>query len=422
MSIRPKIAPHSFLRNVLTLIFGTSIAQIIPIIASPLLTRLYTPEDFGVFAVFLALATMLASVANLRYELAIMLPEGDDEAFALCVLGFLISTFVSILSLLPIIAFNEGISRLLGNRDIARWLYLIPIYIFLSGLFNVLSYYNSRNKRYKDLAFANIAKSFFLVILQLGYTLFANGPGGLIIGQTFSVGASNAKLLRNALQNKNNKNLFSLAGLRRLAVRYKNFPLYSMPAIFANTLSNNIVSLLISSFYSISILGQYALVQRVMGMPMSLLGTSISQVYFQQATSEKNLTGTAANTFSYTLKKLFFFGTPLFIGFYFLAEPLFSFIFGEEWRSAGHYASILAPLFWSRFIVTTLSITNSIFEKQKLSLAWQFGLLILSSAIITVSYYSDSSFNTFLWLFSISISVYYLILLLILYRVSRGLL
>ena len=133
-------------RDVLALMSGSAIAQALPIAAAPILTRIYSPDDFGVAALFLAVATVMASVVNGRYELAIGLPESDDDAINIAALGVVIAVFASVLFLLLIAFFGTKIAILAGTQEVIPWLCLIPLSVLLTGIFNVLNYTNNRRR------------------------------------------------------------------------------------------------------------------------------------------------------------------------------------------------------------------------------------------------------------------------------------
>jgi O-antigen/teichoic acid export membrane protein len=399
---------------------GTTVAQAIPIAISPILTRIYSPEDFGVFALFMALTAIFGSIANGRYELAIMLPKKDEDAINIFALGFIITCVISLVLFILVILFNDYFTTLLANEEIRIWLYFVPLTVFLIGLFNILKFFNTRKKQYKDLAKATILKSIVLAIIQLSIGFIKQGASGLISGQIISQFFANTKLLQNIIKDKVLISKISKVKIIALAKRYKNFPKYSMWAILANSLSQNLTSILISSFYSVATLGFYSLVQRILGMPSSLIGSSIGQVFFQEATKEKQKTGCAVNSFNSTVKKLVMIGLPAFLVLFFIVEDLFAFVFGEEWRIAGTYATILIPLFFIRFVVSTVSITNSIFEKQKISLIWQLSLLFFSILSIYLSNKMNFEFLNFLYLFTFITFIHYIVLYYILKFVSKG--
>jgi len=412
-----KLKPKSeFTRNVLTLMTGTTIAQAIPIAISPILTRIYTPEDFGVFALFLAMVSILASIANGRYELAIMLPEKDEDAINIFALGFIITTFISCFLLVVIIMFHNDFLAIFNNKNIGVWLYFIPIAIFFTGLFNILNYFNNRKKNYKDLAKATVLKSIILAIVQLSIGFFKQGAGGLISGQLLSLLVANTKLLKNIIKDKMLISKISKQKIIAVAKRYKNFPKFSMWAILANTLSVQLTNILVSSFYSIATLGLYSLVQRVLSMPSSLIGSSIGKVFFQQATREKQKTGKVIKSFNNTVKKLILIGLPFFIVLFFIVEDLFAIVFSEEWRIAGVYAKILIPLFFIRFVSSSVSSILIVFEKQKAELIINILLLLSSICLINI----NDDFYMFLYQFVLLLSFEYISFLFYYFKLAKG--
>ena len=400
---------------------GTTIAQAIPIAITPILTRLYTPEDFGVLALFVAVTSILGSIANGRYELAIMLPEKDEEAINVAALGLLLALCFSIVLLIPAIFLNAQITNLLGNQEVWFWLYFVPFVVLMTGLFNVLNYLNTRKKNYKDLAKANVYKAAAMAAVQLGVSFIKTGATGLITGQILSQVVANCRLAKNTQQTYDLRQV-KKTEIIRLAKRYVDFPKFSMWAILFNRLAYSLPNILISIFYSIATLGFYSIAQRILGVPSALIGSSIGQVYFQEATKEKQETGRAVSTFKKTSKKLLMFSVLLFTPLYFLLPSVFVMVFGAEWRIAGEYGQIILPIFAMQFIAAALSQTNSIFEKQKISLAWQIGLLLISIGILIFSDSYSLSFDSFLSIYNLAVTFYYGLLFFILKKVSEGVL
>jgi len=262
-----RLKPKSeFGRHVLILMTGTTIAQAIPIAVSPILTRLYTPKDFGLFALFISITAVLGSIASARYELAIILPKKDGDAINIAALCLVIICVFSVVLLLIITVFNAQITNLLGNREISLWLYLTPLSVFLIGLFNTLKYYNNRIKNYKDIAKASIHKSLILATVQIVVGSVKPGVTGLIGASLASGFFANTKLLKNTIAN-NKLVVIKPLKVIALARRYRDFPKYSMWATLINTLSYNLVNVLISTAYNVATLGHYSLVQRVLGAP-----------------------------------------------------------------------------------------------------------------------------------------------------------
>ncbi len=409
-----------FSRNVVTLMTGTAIAQAIPIAISPILTRLYAPEDFGVFALFISISSIAGSIINGRYELAIMLPKKDEDAINIFVLGFIITVFISLFLFFIIIIFHDNLVELLGNKGIGVWLYFVPLSIFFTGLYNILNYFYIRKKYYKDIASATIMKSITTAVVQISIGFLKSGDSGLVSGQLTSQIVANVKLFKNITKEKELMQKISKIKIIALAKRYKNFPKFSMPAVLANSLSYHLTNILISSFYAISTLGFYSLSQKLLGMPSSFIGNSIGQVYFQQATIEKQETGSSIETFRSTLRKLFLISFPFFLILYFIVEDLFAFVFGEEWRVAGVYAKLLIPFFCISFVSSPLAITLTIYERQKSSFVINIILIISSVGVILLCHYMNTNFEKFLEIFSIIMSINYLSFIFYYIKIAKG--
>lgn len=400
---------------------GTIIAQAIPVAISPILTRIYTPEDFGLFALFFAIASILGSLANGSYELAIMLPKKDEDAINIVALGFIITVILSLMILVFVILFNDYLVNLLNNKEIGVWLYFVPIAVFFTGIFNILNYFNNRKKYYKDIANATIIKSIVMAVIQLSVGFFKNGASGLISGQIISQMFANIRLLKNIMKDRLLISSVNKIKIVALAKKYRDFPQFSMWAGLASTSSKHLINILVSLFYSISTLGFYSLVQRVLSMPSSIIGGSIGQVFFQEATREKQQTGSCMISFKTTLKKLIFYSIVFYSILYLVISDLFIIVFGDDWKIAGEYAKILTPLLAVQFIVSPLTKVNQVYLKNKNVMLWQFGLLFLYVVIFLFSKQFHLEFEYLLEIIVVAVSLYYLFHLYLLYSyIKKG--
>lgn len=416
-----RLKPKSeFSRNVLTLMTGTTIAQVIPIAISPILTRLYTPEDFGVFALIMAVSLIFSSIAAGRYDMAIMLPKENSDAIHLVYLSIIISLSFSIVLLFILLIFSDEISVLLNNELIKPWLFTIPIIVALTSLYSVLNVYNSRIKKFKTIKNAVITKSIILSLIQVLFGFFKPSSFGLISASIVSGISSNYRLYKNITLDVKEMNLtIKKDQLFFLAKKFKNFPIYSSWSIFASSISLNIVSLFIGSFFSVISLGFYSIMERTLSMPMILIGNSIGQVFFQNAAQEYKEDSKCYLTFRKTFVKLLLISIPLFIFLSLCVEDIFIFVFGEDWKVAGEYAIIMLPLFMIRFIVVPLTFVTVIINKEYISMFIQTGFLILTTGIFTIFYSINYSLKDILTIYSYSASIYYLFFLIFLYLLSR---
>ena len=407
-----------FSQNVLTLMTGSTLSQAIPIAVSPILTRLYKPEDFGLYAIFVAIITIIGTIVSGRYELAIILPKKDEDAINIFGLGILITIFITVLTTILVFVFNDSIVYLLNNQEMKYWLYLMPVSVFLAGCHNQLIYFNNRFKNFKELSNTLILKSSISAVVQLSCGFIRRGAVGLISGQIFSQLVADISLSQIIVKNKNLLYKINKIKIIEMATRYRNFPKYSILAILANKLSYQLTNIIISLVYSVATLGFYSHVQRVLGLPSFLIGTSIGRVFIHEANKEKQRTGKAIKTWKKTMKKLVLIGAPIFSLLFITVESLFAFVFGEPWRIAGEYAQIVIPFFFVQFMVSSISSIETIMEKQNLDLLFNSAILVGSMIIIVVS--STYDFKIFLINWAIAISLLYAVYGFVLMKMAEG--
>ncbi len=409
-----------FSKNVLTLVTGTTIAQAIPIAISPILTRIYTPEDFGILALFLSVSMLLGAIASGRYEQAIILPKKNEDALNLIILSLLFLIFTSVSILVLVVSFHQQIVGLLNNDAISIWLYFVPLMVLLLGAFNIVNVYATRLKHYQIIAKANVYKSVTLATFQVLWGVLKSGASGLISGQVISVAISTLYLFIKSIRLKIIKKVFSLSKIKFLARRYSRFPKYSLWAIMSNALTQNILNVSVSTIFSIATLGLYSFANKIIAMPINLIGTSIGQVFYQQASREQKETGQAIKTFKAVIIKLTIMSLVIFIPLHFIVEDMFAFIFGSEWKIAGQFAKVLIPLIMMKFIVSPLSTINNIFDKQFASLTWQIGLLFITLTSLAWTKVYHIEFQSFISIYAKVVSVYYVIMLPVLFNHSQG--
>lgn len=233
-----------FTKNVLTLTSGTALAQLIPFIIAPILSRIYSPEEFGRLALYISIIQTLGVISSGRYELAIMLPKRQAEAVKITILSIIVTILFSIIILILTCIFSKQVAIALGDEKLELWLYLVPLSTLLIGIFNALNYFNTREKKFKTIAVANIVKSFGANFMQLGLGLLRFTEGGLIVGQSTSHLFGNLKMLKVFLKFKDEIKRVKKIELIELAKRYKDFPKFSTWGIFLNMFSLNITNFL----------------------------------------------------------------------------------------------------------------------------------------------------------------------------------
>ncbi|MBS9778879.1 MAG: oligosaccharide flippase family protein [Campylobacteraceae bacterium] len=388
-----KLKPKSeFGKNVLTLMSGTALAQAIPIAISPMLTRLYSPEDFGTFAIFSSLVAVLLVFSNGRYELAIVLPKKDTDALSLLALCIFINLCLSIFILFLVLIFGDYICGLLSiNKNISKWLYLLPIFIFCSGLYQSLNYWLNRKKYYKNLATSRVVQNLTSSGLNLSFGYINLGSKGLIFSQFLAQFISLLYVvIRSYKEIFNKKEYINKKCILINAKNYIKFPKYDIPATFINVFSNQLSNILFNIMLNATTAGFYYMAQKVIGLPTSIIATSIGDVFRQKAASDYKLYQNAKDIYIFTFVRLFTIGSFPFFVLFFFGDCIFSFVFGQKWMLSGEIVQIMSPMLFIRFVSSPLSFMLYIGNKQNINMITQFMFLI---AIIISFAISDNMFT-----------------------------
>lgn len=414
-----RLKPKSeFSRNVLTLMTGTTIAQAIPIAISPILTRIYTPSDFGVLALFVAISSIVAVIATLRYELAIVQPHSDEDAATLVVLSATTATVISLLLLIIIHVFNAELQLWLGSAEVGPWLYLVPVSVLFTGLYQSLNYWHTRKKLFKSIAISKVNQGVGTAVVQVGTGLGAIGSAGLIWGYILGQLIALITLIKKSLSD--DKKTFRNVKYEQIklnAIRYQKMPKYSTFGALADNLSLQMPVLVISKFYDMAQTGMFSLTFRVLSLPMSLVSGALSQVLLQKISKMHH---DSPSQIKAAILKLFFVLLAImipFIGFIWLfGEDLFAIVFGEPWREAGTMAAVLVVAVAIRFAVSPLSAVLALDHNVKLGVLWQF--IYLFTITITLFYFSSFSIATLLYAFVVHEILLYLLYLLFILKGS----
>jgi O-antigen/teichoic acid export membrane protein len=354
---------------------GTTLAQAIPIAISPVLTRLYSPEEFGRLALFIALAMIAGVLVTGRYELAIMLPRQDKDALHIAALAMVISFVVSAILFIIVLIFAQKIAALMGDAALAPWLYWVPASTLLLGLYQSFNYWSNRKAQYKRLVISRTAQSGSAALAQLGSGFASCGAVGLVGGQIF--GQIIATGVHAHLFWREDQGLIRAMHPMRslvLAKKYLDFPRYLIIAHGFNTASSQMPVLLLGVLFNTATAGFFSLTQRIMAAPMSLVAGALGDVFRQEASQAYAKQGQCKALYHKTFKRLLMISIVPFTIFFFVAPSLFTWVFGEQWRVAGEYAQILTPMALFKFITSPLSSMFMIAEKQKLDLIWQIFL------------------------------------------------
>ena len=370
-----RILKGNFTRHFLTLSSGTIVAQILPVAASPFLTRLYTPHEIGVYLSLLAIAAIMSTFAALRYDAALAQAKYRKQARALVLVGSLSCIIITLISVIFGLLLMRTGALPDQFAELGYWLLAIPALTIGNCLQAMLVNINIRHKAFRDISIATVQKAVVLVLVQVLMGLAGFGLAGLVAGSLAATIASNGRLL------KNHKSSFGLQGLNRRivkasAARYVDFPIYTMPATIVNSISLNSVILLLGLRFSGAEIGHYGLAQRSLAAPAKVIADAFGQVFLQRLTAfSRNEVGSTRLLYRKAALALMGVSTLIFVPAYLLAVPVFTLVFGTEWMLAGEAAKALIPLVAVRFVVSPLSVATQFHGMNSLGLTLQLAIL-----------------------------------------------
>lgn len=397
-----------FARGVSVLVGGTAVSQLLTVLAIPLITRLYTPEDFGILAAFTAFLAFFTVVSAARYDLTLPLPEKDEDAASLLVLGAGIVAVVTILSAIVFLTWPDEIATSINAPELSKYMWLLPVSIFFGGMYQLVSRWAVRTKEFKSIAKTKVTQTVSLLIVQLGgYTL---GPVALLLGHASGQGAGAGSLARSALKRQELKSA-SLRNIFEQSVRYKQFPIYSTWTALFNTASLQLAPLIFITLFGGAVAGLYALTLRVLSMPISLIGNAIGSVFLSTA-PQAHREGRLAILVKELHGKLTLAGALPLMVLLFFGPELFALVFGESWRQAGVYAQWMAPWIYLQFQWSPLSILTTVLELQREALFAQIFTFLSRFGVLMVAWWLDLSASQSVFLFATTSAVVYLLIML----------
>lgn len=394
---------------------GTGLAQAIPLVFSPVLTRLFSPGDFGRFAFFMALCAVLTIIATGFYELSVMLPKNDKVALNIVALIVGLSFVVSLFFFIIILVFGHLLNRFFNSPLSYGYLLLIPACVFFMGAFQGLNYWLTRKKQYKIINACKISQSILTVLSSIILSYLGFQSYGLIMG--FLLGSISATIPLFYVLIKRQL-LISKAIVFNAAKSYFDYPRLMMPTALMNSTASQAPVFFINKFFSPVIVGYYSFASRILTAPIGIISSAIGQVYFQKMSDlVKSGSQNIYAAFLKTAKTLAILAAVLFIPFLIFGEDIFRIVFGENWSTAGKYVEIIALSAIVKFIVSPLSTIFISLNKLRILAAWQVLYLCTTVTIFIIG--RNFTFSNLLWTYVINDIMLYLIYFRLMIHVSK---
>ncbi len=382
-----KFIEGRFARRLATLSGGTVLGQAVLVACSPLLTRLYTPAEFGVLAVFIAASSMLLNVMTLRYEYAIPSCRTDDEAAGMVALCAMVTLLVSAALALTLPLVQDSLVDYLAMPDLRGLLWLLPAMMLVWGLTLPLGGWSIRNGTFRRNAVGNFAQFASQGIAPLALGVAFGGSGSLVLGYAMGPLARLAGFLVAPPRPSSLRwRRIEFARLCGLARRFWRYPVFSGSSALLQNASQMLPSILIAILYGPAAAGIFGLAQRIMGLPLRMLADAASSVFLAEiARADRRVTH---QLFIRTSTTFLCVGVAGMLPVMLFGPQLFALVFGESWRATGEITQILVPLYLARFVVTPVSQILNVYRQQHM----HFLSSILNCLMLALSFWAGWHF------------------------------
>jgi len=379
-----------FIRNVLVMTSGTLMAQIINMIFSPLITRVYGPEAYGLMGTFTAIVQIVAPVAALTYPIATVLPKKDDDSKIISRISLTITVINTIIVSVILLLFGNNIVDLFNIGTISAYMLFVPFVLLCAGILQIFEQRLIRKQEFQVSAIATSLEALLVNGGKLTVGLAYPVAGVLIFFTAFRQGIR-ALIMTLFTKKINIKELFARKYRKKemtdLAREYKNFPMYRAPEVFFNAVSGNLPMLLLNTFFGPASVGFYSISRTVLTIPSKLVGKSVGDVFYPRATkaanSNEKITPLLVKATSYLgMFAIIPYGLVILIG-----PWLFGFVFGQDWVVAGEYARWVSIWMFFGFINRPCVQTLPILSAQRFQLIFTICTMILRIIALLVGFY-----------------------------------
>ena len=395
---------NDFFNNVLKISASTIISALVVAITLPIITKMFSASILGKYQLLISIVTIFGVISCFKYEMAIVLPEKDNIASKVVILCMLaLSLFCLILWI--IFYLTGGILlKVFNAENLIDIFWLIPIGVFFFGFFEIIKYSLLRKKFFNHFSKARVYQILSTQSLMIVFGLINPSLISLFLAFISGNFISTVAFLKKAFIKIKPTNSIKIL---KIAKNLKKFPLINTPMVFANTLSNELPVFFLATYFSSETLGYFLLANKLIIIPMNVIGTAINKVYFQKASETfiKNKKYLLSLYIS-TTKKLTILGIPPLLVFYFLSDSIVDLIFGDLWIPTGQMMKIIAFTAFFKFITSPIGTSFTIINKQDIAFYLTFSSLILRFIIMLIFHNSISSL---LWAFSISSAIYYIV-------------
>ena len=384
------IVKSSGVRNFTKLLSANVVAQIIGLVVYPILTRMYAPEDFGLLNLFLSIGGVLAILSTAEYYYAIVLPKEEKDAEQVLGVGVLWLVTTTVLVGLSV-AFSKPISLLFKSPNLASYYWLMPLYVFAMGAWNLLNYWYIRHKDYNPISRYQVSQN----VLSAGGKLGMGWGGVLQGGMIYSVVVAPLISLLSSWVVARKTLLpawrrISWRGVREQGQVYRNFPCFVLPRSFVNMLAGQMPVLLLTPFFGGEAVGFLSLAILLGYTPIGTITRAIYQVMYQHTMEQVHEQKPIGQIFRKFILSASAIIIPVFVGLWFVLPQLTAWLLGAEWHVSGEYIRWMLPWLYVSLLSCSINYLFDVFMKQKWGLFFEVMLAVMRVAGLCIGVWADN--------------------------------
>jgi O-antigen/teichoic acid export membrane protein len=369
---------------------GNFSAQVIAFLASPVITRLYTPQDFGAMTLVFSMVSVLLVVASLRYDLAIVLPESEHRSLILVALSIFLCVAFSLFLAMIVCLFKHPISVVSKLSASENLLWFVPVGVFVGGILQILSYWFTREKAFSRLSWNQVIIQGSAVPVKIGAGFWYGSSAGWLLAATIGGQFLAAVSLGPALLAGHVRTFLHRLRkdeLMETALEFRDFPLYRCPNGVLMMVSANMPVFLLAHFFSSATVGFFGLANAVLRQPVGLVSQSMANVFYQKI-AESHLQGIDIRLhLAKTTAGLAAVGAVPFCALFVAGPWIFSIIFGKQWIEAGFYVQLLSPWLFTLFICSPATQVVIVKRALRFNLVFDSVNVVLGVCSLSIAAY-----------------------------------
>lgn len=398
---------RAFVRHVGMLLSGKLMAQALSLALVPVVARLFDPADFGVASLFITISTLLGMAGHLRYFRASLLTADDTVARAVSALSVKCLATSCVVAL-TVVAIMQAVATTTGFRNpLGAWVWLLPVGMFLYGMAEVMATIHVRAQTFRALAVADVAETLLVGGSRILMGLGGSSVWGLVVGYVIGSTGRITLLARNAITPfALLSEPMSWSTSKKLMTEYRDFPLLSLPAGLITVLAAKIPFFVLGILYEPSVLGFYAMADRVIQTPVIAAGTSIREVFMRKLGHNVQAGASLRGSLTKLTLAMFVLGLLPFGLLGVWGAEILTVILGDRWADVGLYVQILAPWYYASWVATGVQPTMVALRAQGLWLRIQLGMLLARLLVFAVGYVAGADVQVILeWFAGVNVVI-----------------